>query len=499
MKEKKRANQIVLLQNLSDRLVWLEVKKEGEALNILGGGVEPFFEENGDQTIPLPTETPLDRLKTAVERIKQQVKGGWFANREVVYLAPSHRLTARFLETPPASDDSIRDLVAFEVSEALQVPISEIAWDMHLSSAHEDSPEKDILWIATRKEYIDGIRQAWPEGQLEPDQMTADFWGVYEFLLAADPDILTQPAILVSQEGNRATISIATRKAIYFTRSVTLSRTVHKTAQPLAPDSNQERQLALEIQRTLTYVSEQFPAGSIQEMYICGFENWDDAQLNAMGEHFGSRIHRLTVEDTKSFLAGDIETVAPDHLSVLCTVYCQLMKGIAGPTLIEEPEEGFTLQSMIPEAAIPSQKFMAAAGVLLAAFLVLWIGQTLWYRSALDSRLARSQELLQLADQLKKEETALKALNRTNLDYADLMLFLAQKETLPQNVLVKSLVLDNKSGVDLVLVGGNHKMMTDLVDSLNDSKFFRNITESRAVNEKDGFTMYLHGQLNVAQ
>lgn len=494
MKLLKPSNRLILLQNLSDRLVWLEVKKDTDKLRIIGGGVEPFFTlEDGDE-IQLPADTPLDRLKTAIEAVYQRTHAGWLTQQEVIYVVPSHRLTARFLETPPTSEDNIRDLVAFEVSEALQVPIEGIAWDMILSSDHGNSEEKHLLWIATRREYIEGVIGAWPDNTLVPTQLTADFWAYYEFLLHIGPHNLQEPTILITQEGNRATISVANRRSIYFTRSVTLARTV-LISEEANPESLKERQLAMEIQRTLAYVSDRFPAGTLKEMIVCGFENWDQSQLEGIADQYNCTVTRLTLEDVNDFLSGDLSHLQPEHLSLICMAYCHIQQMIAGPSLLEEKEEKTDWQSLIPHAVLPSNKFILTAGSLFAALAVIVLFQYLWYSHAVSSRMQQGNTLLKLADRLKSEETGLRACIQTNVNYADLFLFLA--ETLPEGVLVKTISIDLKNGVDLVLVGGNHQMVTDVIDKFNGSPYFREFTETRAVNEQEGFTVYLRGKLKA--
>ena len=494
MKLRKPSNRLVLLQNLSDRLVWLEVKKDNEKLRIMGGGVEPFFTLDDGDEIQLPADTPLDRLKSAIEAVYQRIHAGWLTQKDVVYIVPSHRLTARFLETPPASDDTIRDLVAFEVSEALQVPIDGIAWDMILSSDHGKSEEKHLLWIATRREYIEGLLNSWPDNVLVPTQLTADFWAYYEFLLNIAPHNLQEPTILITQEGNRATISVVNRRAIYFTRSITLARAV-QISEEANPESQKERQLAMEIQRTMTYVSDRFPSGTIKEMVVCGFESWDQSQLDGIAEQYNCVMNRLTSEDVMHLLTGDIKHLQPEHLSLICMAYCHIQQTIIGPTLLEEKEEKADWHSLIPAAVLPSQKFMLTAASLLAGFIFLAVLQYLWYTHAVSTRLQQGNSLLKLADRLKSEETGLRSLTQTNINYAELFMFLA--ETLPEGVLVKSISIEAKSGVEMVLAGGNHQTITDVIDKFNSSPYFREFSETRAVNEQEGFTVYLRGKLKV--
>ncbi|MDX9755536.1 MAG: hypothetical protein RBU29_16350 [bacterium] len=495
MKAKKRANALIILQNLSDRLVWMEVKKETEKLRIVNCGVEPFFaEEDGEEHV-LPTESPLDRLKASLETIAaKKIKSSWYSRKPIVYLAPGHRLTARFLQTPPTSAENIRDLVAFEVAEALQVPIDNIAWDMILSSAHTDQAEKSLLWIATRREYIDGVLSAWPSDDLFPTQVTTDLWAYYEFLLNSSPEWMQNPTILVCQEGNRASISVVTREAIYFTRSVTLARTI-RTGEESSSDALKERQLALEIQRTMSYVADRFPPDSIQDMILFGFDLWDPSSLEALAKQYNYAIHRITINDLHEILEGDTSLLQPEHLSSLCVAYCQVQLGQTGPTLLEPEEEKFSLQAMVPEAALPSPKFLATTGAMLGTLLILWVGQWFWYHNAVNTMRSEGKTLLKLADQLKKEETALRSLSQSHMDYSKLFIFLA--ENMPEGVLVKNISIDTKTGVDLVLVGGNHQTITGLIEKMNSSPYFRTMVENRAVNEKDGFTVYLKGKLKV--
>jgi len=383
-------------------------------------------------------------------------------------------------------------LVAFEVSEALQVPIDEIAWDMLISSRHGESAEKHLLWVATRKEYVDSILAEWPPQALMPTQVTADFWAIYECLLGLDESGFQEPCVIVSQEGDRATLTVANRRAIYFTRSVMLTRPQLPAKE--SSESAKENLLASEIERTLTYVADRFPQGSIRNMILCGFDNWEMQRISQTAESNGLAVTRLGVGEILAlFQPAETIEISPDHLAMLCMAYCRLGRDIKGLNLLGEREAPVSWQSLVPEAAIPSREFMVMSGALATLIVAIWIGSHLWFNHAVTSRLKEGQDLLKLAERLQREETALREMTRNHVSFADLFLYLA--EMLPAEVLVKSISLDMKTGVDLVLVGGNHQKILEIMDKLNTSPYFRELAESRAVNEKDGFTVYVKGKL----
>ncbi len=492
MRADKRMAHQVYLQRLSDCLLWMEVKREDNRLSIIGNGAVSFSSdaESGDSSHP---EVQVS-FQDAVTQIRKQLHLGWFSEFDVSYIAPSHRLTARFLETPPAEEENIRDLVSFEVSEALQLTIEDVAWDMIISSHHGNETAKQLLWIATRKEYVHSLLQEWPENILIPTQITPDFWAIYEFVLAREETLLEEPCLIISLEGDRATLTLATHRAIYLTRSVSLERSLSAGSVRKDAASMHERILTLEIERTLSYASDRIPHGSIHTMLLCGFGDWERNTLQSIAEKNNLSARMIGIKDIQGeFTLTDGLSLEPAYFPMLCMAYCQLELGIRGPNLLDEKEEPSSWRNMVPNEAIPSKKFMAIAGGLAGFTLFLWLAGTIWYSHAKAVRLEEGKELITIAQQLRREEAGLREMNRTDVNYADLFIFLSEK--LPKEILVKSINLDIKSGVDLILVGGSYRTTAEIVETLNESQYFREIVEERAVNEKDGFTIYLTGKL----
>lgn len=150
----------------------------------------------------------------------------------------------------------------------------------------------------------------------------------------------------------------------------------------------------------------------------------------------------------------------------------------------------------MPEAALPSRKFMTTAGGLLAVFLLMWAGKGMWYRQAVAERLERGEDLIQLATRLQREEQGLRQLGRIHVNYADLFLFLA--ETLPKEILVKTINIDAKTGVDLVLLGGNNQNAVEIQQKINESPYFKDMVVERAAFESDKPVIYMKGKLRIA-
>ncbi len=487
---KKSQVHLVYLQKIADDLFWLEVKKENGSVQIVGSGIESLQIDEDSEL------SPKERFGEAVNLIRKQLKTGWFDDYKVIFIVPNHRLTARFLETPPTEEENIRDLVAFEVSEALQLSVDDVAWDMLISSEHQEAAVKQLLWVATRKGYLKSILDEWPEHALVPRQITPDFWAVYEFLLGADTSDLEAPCVVVSLDGGRASLTLCDQQAIYFTRSVMLERP-QSAADQTDHSSQKERILAMEIERTLSYAADRIPQGTIRSMVLCGFEGFDLSRIEEMRQQNSLTLKTLGIEEVSSYFSLDTGiSIESGHLPMMCMAYCQLQRNLAGLNLLDEEVTSAGWQNLVPEAAIPSRQFLYIAGGLLGFTLLLWIAQSIWFHQAVAARVQEGKELIQLADRLKKEETGLRELKRTDIDYADMFIFLS--EIIPDNVIVKSINADVKTGIDLVLAGGNHQGTIEIIDKMNQSRFFRDIVEDRATYENNKLTVYLKGELQFS-
>ncbi len=493
MKPEKRAMHLILLQPASTGIYWLEVLRENDSLNILGAGFEPIV-NNEDAEQPLKQDSSA--LQTALQAINRKLKLGWMTKHEVIVIAPSHRLTARFLEAPAAEGETLSDLVSFEVSEALHVPIEDISWDMLISSGREAEEKTQLLWVAARKEYIDELLHSWPEDRLAPTQVTPDFWGYYEYILGADPSFLDEPSMIITQEDGRASITIADRKAIYLTRSVPLKRHI-PASQKLDEAGAEEYSLAQEIERTLYYAADRFARGSIKGMLCCGFEDWSFDRIKTVAHNNGLELSQVTKSHILKYFSGKHDDIIGGHLSLLCIAYCSLNRDIAGPNLLEDAAQNVNWKNFLPEAALPSKKFTTMACSLAGIFLVLWIGKGIWFSHAVEARLDKGEDLIKLSNKLQLEEVGLRQMLSANVNFAELFLFLA--ETLPEGIMIKNINLDFKSGVEIALKGGNNQRAVDLQQKLNDSPFFRDIVLDRSVVEKEGFIIYLRGKLQPSR
>ena len=495
MKPEKQATHLILLQPASTGIYWLEINRDNESLNILGAGFESMVDTDEDDKDE-SSKQDSSALQTALQAINHKLKLGWMTKHEVIVIARSHRLTARFLEAPAAEEETLNDLVSFEVSEALHVPLEDISWDMLISSGHETGAQTQLLWVAARKEYVDELLHSWPEDRLAPTQVTPDFWGYYEYILGADPAFLDEPSMIITQEDGRASITIADRKAIYLTRSVPLKRPV-PASEKLDEAGAEEYSLALEIERTLYYAADRFARGSIKGMLCCGFEDWSFDRIKTVANNNGLELSQVTKSHILESFSGKKDDITSAHLSLLCIAYCSLNREIAGPNLLEDVAQNVDWKSFLPEAALPSKKFTKMACSLAGIFLLLWIGKGIWFSHAVEARLEEGKDLLKLSSQLQKEEVGLRQMTSANVNYAELFLFLA--ETLPENILIKNINLDIKSGVEIALKGGNNQGAVDLQKKLNDSPFFRDILLDRSVIEKEGFTIYLRGKLQPSR
>jgi hypothetical protein len=246
MKKKNRASNLILLQQHSNHIAWLGVRKDKEILQIINAGSEPLYipSEDEEQEPNLTNEIILEQspeiLDHVLKSISQKMQVGWLNKPELVLLLPNQRVTARYTELPTTEVEMIHDAAAFEVSEALQIPIEDIAWDFIISSQHQPDQNTKLLWLATRNEFINQLQETWPQNQLIPDQLTFDLWGYYEWIQHNIPEILSSPALIISLQGDRASITIASNDAIFVTRTISLTPSI-PSATGTDPQQEKER------------------------------------------------------------------------------------------------------------------------------------------------------------------------------------------------------------------------------------------------------------------
>ncbi len=485
MKEKKQPNHVILFHIVSDRLLWLEARESEHLPIILSAGSESLIptEEESQES------QEVDLGKT-IKNVMDRLHFGWLSKPAMILVAPNYRLSTRFMETPPTDMENVRELVSFEVSEGLQVSLDEIAWDMLISSRHGEEEVKHLIWVATRKNFIDSLIHDWNENGVILDQVTPDFWAIYEFLLNLEEESLLEPTVIVSREGeDRATITVANRRSVYLNRSVTLTRPGQSS-----DAAQKERMLSIELERTLTYVSDRFAKGMIHDLIICGFEDWSLEAIQETARKNDITMNHLVVDDVLRFFASQEGRFESQHLSLLCLAYCQLHLNIKGLNLLDIGEEKVSWKTVFQEFSTPSRNFLAVGGSMLALVFFLWVGGGIWYSNAVDERMNQGEDLFQLALQLQKEEQILKQMVSEDVNYGDILMFLS--ETLPKGVMVKSINMNNSQReIEIGLTGINHQRTIEIIPQLNECQQLRNVELDRSVNESGGFIIYLKARL----
>lgn len=479
----------ILLQPLSDRLLWLEVQRTKEALQLMGAGAEPYIRSEEDETL-----SESERLHNALERILEDLNIGWLTNHDVTLIVPNNRLTARHTQTPPTDEENIDELIEFEVCETLQLEPEQICWDTILSPLQKEAREKQLLWVATRQDHISKMLSAFPATTLKPTQATTDFSGLYSFLLHHAVDRLRQPVLFVIEAGAVATLLAADQNAIYFVRSLRLPG--EAGSEDAALKERRAEQLATEINRTLSYAGQRLPS-SVHEIIFAGF---DDLPLDSIPTMPGSdayNLTRLTVDDVVQAIefGETADGLNEMHLSLLTQAYCRHRLHEPGIDLLPRIEESPAWGQELLETLQPSKTFMTYVGAMLGAILVLWIAGSFWYQSAITIRLQQSQDLIEVADQLQKEEAGLRQFIRNDPRLADLLFFLT--ENLPEGIFVKNFQIDDDNQFELSLYGGNNQQFMQIIQEMNESSHFRDVITDRAAMEERGIVVYINGKIQT--
>lgn len=480
MKTTKNAHTLIL-RPLPNRLLWLEAKRQnGDAQIVSAGSIGLETQED---------QSPQDVLHHALRGIKSKMDINWFAGCGIILITPGNIYTARHSKTPPADVDTIHEVAEFEVAETLQIPISEISWDFHRSTHQEEGNEVHLIWAAARKSSISALLSTLPKNVLYPSQVTPDFWAVYETILNRNEDLIKEPTLIVYHDGSHINLLVADQQAIYFTRSVGIpgdADTINHISQ-LIP---------IEIQRLLAYVPERFETGSIHNVILCGLNHIPMEELRQLAANHPFQCIHITLDDMDSLLPKPAGLdILPEHFPMLCAMYATLLLGQSGINLMDESDATSWWDVITSEEALPPKPILRRIAMLVGAVIVLWASEMVWFQYAAASYLEEGNDLLRVVNHLKDEETALRAMLRSHIDYDELFLFLSEK--LPNDVLVKSLTIDTNSGVDLVLTGGNSQLIQEFVAALNTSPYFKDLVESRAAQENNGYTVYIKGKLRI--
>jgi hypothetical protein len=106
---------------------------------------------------------------------------------------PQPRLTTRFLDTPPVEEETLGDLVDSKYRKRFSFP-SMIRLGYACSPLITASRLPENIMIASRRDYIDSLLNEWPDDLLQPTQLSPDFWGYYEYLLAPIRRLQNRPS-----------------------------------------------------------------------------------------------------------------------------------------------------------------------------------------------------------------------------------------------------------------------------------------------------------------
>src|SRR5690606_35422725 len=146
------------------------------------------------------------------------------------------------------------------------------------------------------------------------------------------------------------------------TRSIILNRPA------LVPDASgdhtrfQDTVLINEINRTVFYTKDRFPQGSIHQIIMSGFGDWDMDQLHHLAHDYKMEVMAVHLSDVQKHFTGNAPDLTEDHLPLLYIAFNQgffLMKGV--DLLPEEPVSTTSWATWIPESTIPNRAFLSLA------------------------------------------------------------------------------------------------------------------------------------------
>jgi type IV pilus assembly protein PilM len=135
-----------------------------------------------------------------------------------VLVAPGSQLLSKTIRVPHVDAAKRAQIIAFEAQQNIPYQLSEISWDSQVIA--DDGVETDVLFIASKRDDIDGFCRAFNGSGLEPTAVDASTVLDLNTYRAAYPD--KEETVLLINVGARVTNLIFASPESFFVRTIQL-------------------------------------------------------------------------------------------------------------------------------------------------------------------------------------------------------------------------------------------------------------------------------------
>jgi len=477
---------LLALQILPSAALWVELELHGSKISLRNCGKEALSQgessENGAWK---------ESLREAISNIWGQVAHSWMEQPEILLLVPDSRVTSRYLEIPSTDPERVKNVIAFEVGEEIQLPPEEIVWD-HVRFRGKTEVTR-VLWLAARSTSIHEILEALPSGFPVPNIVTPALVGS---AVLADSTIKENPgeaAIVLDLQEPGATLLVQDADGLYYARSVAAPSS--EKGEEGSPETDGFAQdLSRELARTFFYARQRFKNITMKQVLVAGKDHL--LMARKLTPPPGLRLNALNMEGALGalgFSAKDIARIPAESTSVAAAAALHLTRRGEIPNLAPAAGTGTFAGGLAGLAGVVSGRFLMMTALLIALCAGTAVGSTLWKQHAIEARQEKTGELLNKVRKLEQEQKILRAVQKERVPFAKMFVELADK--IPQNVTMTDLNFDLRTKFTMKGRAGSNRDVENIVNILKEMKYFKEVLVEKTAVEKDGFVFYIEGTM----
>jgi Tfp pilus assembly protein PilN len=458
-------------------------------------GAAPVLRAMGKEPLPTQEEGLEGERQTALRQAASAVwartSHSWFERPDLFLLFPDSRVTSRYLEIPSDDPERVRNVISFEVSEEIQLPVEEITWDYLRFS--KSSTGTRVLWLATRKSSVEEMLGVLPPDLPPVTVVTPALVGSATLATPAIQAKANQAAIVIDLQAHAATLLVQDEQGVFYTRSVTAGG-AEDSEVPSDGSGDLARNLSREVTRTYIYARQRFESLLIKRVLVMGEESESLArELKPPPGLDIETLDHVRALETLGLSKEDAARVPREAASLVAAASRRLTGQDRFPNFAPTVAVGPFSKTLQTLAGAVGGRFVVVAALLLALCVGTAVGAGVWRRNAVEARQAKTTDLLKKVKRLQQEEKILREIQKERVAFSRMFMDFADR--IPENITLANISLDLQTKFTMKGKAQSNQDVDSLVKILQEMRYFRDVTVQKTAFEKEGFVFYIEGKI----
>jgi len=477
---------VLAIQILPEEIRWAELERRGGRLALRGCGMEPL-----DHNVSASPEERQQTCREVVSRVWGQTSHSLMETPEILLLFPDSRVTSRYLEVPSEDPERVQEVISFEVSEEIRLPLDEISWDS--LGFKKSKTGTRALWLAARQSSVQEILENLPLKLPPVSVITPALLGSAALVESTISEKPGEAAIVIDVQKSGATLLVQDEDGVYYARSVAAvsgEEGEEHTGGPV----DLAKTLSREVTRTVIYAQQRFQSLSITRVLVTG----EGAESLTGRIRLTRGLHAEPVDPIGALRSLGLEAkeasqVTAETACLVASAIRRLCDGDRVPNFAPPVAVGSMAKGMSKLAGAVTGRFVGVAVLLLALCVGTSVGSSIWRSHAVETRRAKTTDLLKNVKRLQKEREILTEIQKERVNFSQVFLDLAEK--IPEHITLMDVNMDLKTAFSMKGQTQSNQNVDELVKILQDMRYFREVTVEKTAFEKEGFVFYIEGKL----